>query len=210
MPQQRRAQVTRHVITVAAAEEFDRAGYDATPLSAILRRSGLTKGAFYFHFPSKEALAVALIRLQRRRWSRMWWQWMRRDLDPLSVAVGVIGEVARLIEADVVIRSGTWLASREVVTDQANELEPLNWEEQFARLLRRSAQRGLLRSGVDPVMAARVVCTGLIGAQARGTAKPGIVRRTEEFRRVLLEGIATSEWLRRHRTWSPEGRYDFD
>ena len=60
MPQQRRAQLTRRAILAAAAEEFDSTGYAGTTLNAVLRRSGITKGAFYFHFPSKEAVAEAL------------------------------------------------------------------------------------------------------------------------------------------------------
>ena len=65
MPQQRRAQLTRRAILIAAAEEFDRVGYDATSLNAILRRGGITKGAFYFHFSSKEDVAEALTPARR-------------------------------------------------------------------------------------------------------------------------------------------------
>src|SRR5699024_8098595 len=50
MPQQRRARVTRGAILLAAAEEFERIGYSGATLGAVLRRSGVTKGAFYFHF----------------------------------------------------------------------------------------------------------------------------------------------------------------
>lgn len=65
MPQQERAHATREAIVSAAAGEFDRAGHAAISLNDILRRSGVTKGAFYFHFPSKEAVADDIARRLR-------------------------------------------------------------------------------------------------------------------------------------------------
>src|SRR5919206_3402040 len=58
---QPRAQATRQAILTAAAEHFARNGYHATSLDSVLADSGGTKGALYFHFASKEALARAVI-----------------------------------------------------------------------------------------------------------------------------------------------------
>jgi len=46
---------------VAAAERFAVVGYHAARLSEIVSLSGVTKGAMYFHFPHKEAVADAVI-----------------------------------------------------------------------------------------------------------------------------------------------------
>ncbi|WP_258175431.1 ScbR family autoregulator-binding transcription factor, partial [Actinopolyspora mortivallis] len=166
MPQQRRAQLTRRAIVVAAAEEFDRHGYDAVPLSAILQRSGVTKGAFYFHFSSKESLALDLVRLQARRWPRLQHSWLRRELDPLSIAVGMLNDAARLLEQDVVVRAGTRLARHRIAA--AEESHELEWESLLRDLLRRSSANGLLRPGVDPAVVARVAYTAMVGAYAIG------------------------------------------
>jgi AcrR family transcriptional regulator len=58
MPRQDRARATRECILRAAAQEFERAGFVAASLRAMLARVGVTKGAFYFHFESKEAVAA--------------------------------------------------------------------------------------------------------------------------------------------------------
>ncbi|ASU80358.1 TetR/AcrR family transcriptional regulator [Actinopolyspora erythraea] len=200
MPQQRRARLTRQAIVVAAAEEFDRTGYDATPLSAILRRSGVTKGAFYFHFASKEALALALVESQARRWPRVRGDWLRRELDPLSIAVGMLNEAARLIEQDVVLRAGTGLARHRIATAGCSDSEP-DWESLLLDLLRRASEGGLLRPGVDPEAVARVAYAALVGARVIGSTRgPGTAARMEETWRVTLQGVASPEWLSNRRS----------
>ena len=58
---QERAEATRQAILDGAATAFDAAGFGSTSLSDIAKHSGVTKGAMYFHFPSKEALAHELM-----------------------------------------------------------------------------------------------------------------------------------------------------
>ncbi len=203
MPQQRRAQATRRAITLAAAEEFDRVGYDGTPLSAILRRGGVTKGAFYFHFSSKEALAVALTRLQARVWARLWRRWKLRELDPLSTAVGAINEAMRLVDRDVVLRAGSSLARRRAAFAVSEHSEALDWERQLVELLRKAADSGLLRAGVDPCSAARVVHAAVVGSEVLGAHQLGELgagNRAAEVCRITLTGIASSEWLCRNQS----------
>lgn len=198
MPQQRRAHLTRRAIVVAAAEEFDDVGYDGTPLSAILRRSGVTKGAFYFHFASKEALAIALIRLQGKRWPRLQQRWLNCSLDPLSMLVGMVGEAARLIESDVVLRAGTGLVHHRIA-GEVDQRDLPDWEAVLVDLLRRSSNRGLLRPGVDLAALARVIHASTVGVRVVAAGRRegvGVADRIEEFWRVALHGIASAEWLR--------------
>ncbi|MFG2877488.1 ScbR family autoregulator-binding transcription factor [Streptomyces sp. NPDC048337] len=58
---QERAEITRQAILDGAATAFDHAGFEGTSLSDVVRHAGVTKGALYFHFPSKEALARTLM-----------------------------------------------------------------------------------------------------------------------------------------------------
>src|SRR5215470_20197323 len=59
---------TRASILQSAAEVFAERGYTDTTLSQLIARSGLTKGAFYFHFASKEQLALAVLEEKQRQW----------------------------------------------------------------------------------------------------------------------------------------------
>ncbi|MFJ1750760.1 ScbR family autoregulator-binding transcription factor [Streptomyces sp. NPDC088116] len=61
MATQKRAIRTRAAILEAAGAVFDEYGYSSTTLAMVLRRAQVTKGALYFHFPSKEALAQAVL-----------------------------------------------------------------------------------------------------------------------------------------------------
>ncbi len=61
MARQARAEATRKKIIDTAVELFIDLGYGETGLAEILQRADVTKGAFYYHFDSKEAVAAAII-----------------------------------------------------------------------------------------------------------------------------------------------------
>jgi TetR/AcrR family transcriptional repressor of nem operon len=57
----RDGQATRERILAVANELVLKHGFAATSLEQILQRAGVTKGAFFHHFESKEELATALV-----------------------------------------------------------------------------------------------------------------------------------------------------
>ena len=61
MPLSTKAQETQQRIINAAAELFHLHGYNATGLDKIITAAEITKGNFYYHFKSKEALALATL-----------------------------------------------------------------------------------------------------------------------------------------------------
>ncbi len=58
---ERRAGTTRQRLIAAASRQFARSPYSMVSLDDILAEAELTKGAMYFHFSSKQALALAII-----------------------------------------------------------------------------------------------------------------------------------------------------
>ena len=58
---ERRADTTRQRLIAAASRQFAHRSYSMVSLDDILAEAELTKGAMYFHFPSKQALALAII-----------------------------------------------------------------------------------------------------------------------------------------------------
>src|SRR5271156_965753 len=48
-------------IMTAAARLFRRRGFDDVTVAEVMKEAGLTHGAFYGHFPSKEALIAGAI-----------------------------------------------------------------------------------------------------------------------------------------------------
>ncbi|KRV49553.1 hypothetical protein AQ490_19690 [Wenjunlia vitaminophila] len=61
MPTQMRARCTYDLVLDAAATDFSRYGFGRTNLQGVANRLGLTKGALYGHFSSKEEIAARLI-----------------------------------------------------------------------------------------------------------------------------------------------------
>jgi AcrR family transcriptional regulator len=59
--QERRAE-THARLLAAAIEVFGERGFEAATVDEIATRAGYSKGAFYFHFPSKEDIFLELLR----------------------------------------------------------------------------------------------------------------------------------------------------
>ncbi|WP_406688493.1 TetR/AcrR family transcriptional regulator [Saccharopolyspora sp. ID03-671] len=184
MPQQQRAQLTRHSILVAAAGVIDEVGYEAARLSAILRRCETTKGAFYFHFSGKEEVAHALVERYRENLTELSERWYQRAQDPMATLVGLTCDTARRLEEDVLLRAGLVLACNHVGTDTDG------WECLFDDLVGRAAERGQLRPGADRAAAARLCYAMVVGTNLLVAGDPHrLAARLEESWRVLLPGL---------------------
>jgi AcrR family transcriptional regulator len=70
----KRRPITVTALLDAAIELFAEQGYGATSIPDICARAGLTKGAFYSNFPSKDALFLSLL---ERSWEQRA-EWIRR------------------------------------------------------------------------------------------------------------------------------------
>ncbi len=56
-----RGQATREHLVEVATGLFATQGYDSTSIEAVMRASGVSKGALYHHFPGKDALFEAVL-----------------------------------------------------------------------------------------------------------------------------------------------------
>jgi AcrR family transcriptional regulator len=58
---QNRSKETRGKIIQAAQDLFSRTGYESASVSEICELAGISKGAFYHHFPSKQSVFMELL-----------------------------------------------------------------------------------------------------------------------------------------------------
>jgi AcrR family transcriptional regulator len=70
----------REQLIEAALGLFDRGGYHATGIDAILREAGVAKMTLYNHFRSKDELILAALRLRDERHRN----WMMREIESAS------------------------------------------------------------------------------------------------------------------------------
>ncbi|OZC83846.1 hypothetical protein CH254_23415 [Rhodococcus sp. 06-412-2C] len=86
---QQRAIKTRAGVIAAAEQEFADRGYAGPSINSIIANSTSTKGALYFHFPSKEALAEAVLENVRSAYSRIVERRGSADIHPFDAIAGM-------------------------------------------------------------------------------------------------------------------------
>ncbi len=155
----RNPQRTRERLLQAAFQEIHKSGFRGTDLETILRAAGVTKGAMYHHFASKEALGYAVVDEIIASVTREKWLWpLQNAKNPIDALIGIIQSTS-LRPAD--LRCGCPL------NNLAQEMSGLDegfrrktaqvfedWQRAIATALRNGMQRKLVRSDVDPDEAA--------------------------------------------------------
>ena len=87
----------RNRVLDVAAGAFQATGYGATSMHDIVRAAAVTGGALYHHFPSKKALAIAVIRERVQR--EIGETWITAVRDAPSAREGVLGVFAAVADA---------------------------------------------------------------------------------------------------------------
>ncbi|KZE42102.1 TetR/AcrR family transcriptional regulator [Microbacterium sp. T32] len=155
---------SRESIIDAAAKVFARLGYDRARMADIVDASGLSKGSVYFHFDSKEALAVAVLSARHDRWITD----VRRTLDEIESGEArlraILPAVLALHDGDPdawVISRLTWaLADQPETRDVAASLTR-RWIDVVAEIVRDAArEKGI---NIDASAVATVVVGGFDG-----------------------------------------------
>jgi TetR/AcrR family transcriptional regulator, transcriptional repressor for nem operon len=82
---------TRKRLLQAAFQEIHRSGFRSADVDAILAKAGVTKGALYYHFNSKEALGYAVVdEVIASNLHQKWVQPLRNAKNPIDVLVRII------------------------------------------------------------------------------------------------------------------------
>jgi AcrR family transcriptional regulator len=80
-----RGQATRQQIIAHATSLFAETGYEAASIDAVLRACGLSRGALYHHFSSKEALFTAVLEAEEARVAATLMQAAQGQTNPLDM-----------------------------------------------------------------------------------------------------------------------------
>jgi AcrR family transcriptional regulator len=163
VPATAKGEATRAFLLRTAAQVFGEHGYAATTQNDLIAASGLTKGAFYFYFRSKSALALEVLQEQKNRWLTQVGQRIMVESSAADQLRALVPAMLDLIAHDPGAWSVTRL-SRELAADPEVGAKvsavSAEWVSFVADVVRRGQAEGDLRAGLDP----RSVATVLIGA----------------------------------------------
>ncbi|MCD6290021.1 MAG: TetR/AcrR family transcriptional regulator [Anaerolineae bacterium] len=164
-PQQRSIE-TRARILQAAQQCFAQRGYDATSVSDICERAGVSKGAFYHHFPAKHDVFLALL----SDWLSQLESRLSLGLTQAESVPDGLREMARLASSVFENAENQLPMFLEFWTKAARD--PQVWEATiapyqrfwtyFSKLIEAGIQEGSLRE-VDSMIAARVLVSFAVG-----------------------------------------------
>jgi AcrR family transcriptional regulator len=196
MTQQARAVETRAAIIIAAADVFGALGYGGASMADICVAAGLTKGALYFHFESKEALALAVIDVQHERATALGGELLHSEQPGLHVLLRMAFELARQLRTDPVSRAGIRLTmeSSNLSTPVVRPYE--EWIDACDVLLRRAILDGDVRADVDVAAAARFISPAFTGVQIVSdvlTGREDLMQRVVEMWSFVLPSLVVPE-----------------
>ena len=188
MPVQHRGEETRQRILAAGLDAFARYGYSATGVAEICRRAGVTKGAFYHHFPSKQAVFLEMLERwlggieQRLHSIRSGDETVPQELDHMAAMIGEVfseagGKLSIFLE--FLIEAG-----HSPTIWQATVVPLRQYRAYFAGLLQEGIDEGSLQA-VDPTLASNVLLSFATGLLALGLLDP----ESEEWGDVAQRGI---------------------
>lgn len=193
---------TRDKIIDTAMELSLRQGHVATSIDEVIQHAGITKGSFFYHFPNKKALAVALI----ERFSTSEMQILQENLekanklskDPLQqllIFVGLIQELHSQLEEGHI---GCLFASFSYENQlQDKELQAMasetliEWKRKLSEKIQEIIKLYPPRQAVNPDDMADMFLATLEGAyvMTRIMHKPEIVQLNLEQYKTFLESL---------------------
>ena len=198
MSRQARAIATRGKIIDAAVVLFDEVGYTSIGLGDIIERADITKGALYYHFDSKEALAEAIIEEATHRVMAAFDDVTASSTPTLENMIHGSFVVLSLVAKDRVARIGRQLARALGQYSDAGAGTYQQWAQVVVTQARKAKEEGDLRPNLDADTVGETIVAVLLGAEQLSSA---ITKGQDMMTRliwawdVLLPGIVEDESL---------------
>ena len=192
-----RAEATRRHLLEVAATTFAERGYAATSMSELVLRSGVTRGAFYFHFKSKEDLALSAFRLKQRDLIEQ--QMQRLGALPAGGRAADFLLAALRIRAELLERDPSFACMRRLCTElradprlapqvAAFHAEPVAL---LAAVIQQAQAEGDIRVDLPAERLARLIFAAIVGIDELGQAY-AMDELTTDLLDVVSRGIAAS------------------
>lgn len=194
MPQQRSEETRAHLLD-AAVRRFAISGYNAASVDDICAEAGVSKGAFYHHFPSKQAVFLALL----DGWLKTidaGLEAMRQPTVPETFIemTRVLPVIFAAADERLPMFLEFWLqASRDETVWEATIAPYRHYQEYFARLVADGVAEGSFKPDTDPQAAAQVILSLAVGLFLQGVLDPHGAdwqKVAEASMKILMNGLA--------------------
>lgn len=195
-PKQDRAAVTRQRIISAGVEMFDGGRYGITDMIDVIGRAGVSKGACYYHFPTKDSLATAIIEESNSRIAAAIAPVWESETPNMHRLINATFRFLELTETDDTVRVGYLLFQAMRPPREPGTTHPGDSEVLFTAALKGAVREGHVRPGTNVRQAAYTLFAALVGC--RMLAQPFGHNPMERFLEVwqtLLRTIAAEEHL---------------
>lgn len=193
---QQRSEETRKRLLEAAQGMFSRKGYETASVADICGEAGVSKGAFYHHFDSKQAVFLALLETWLAQIDQNF-QSLRQSSPDVPAAMLSMGHMAGELFQQADVRHALFLefwtqAQRDPAVWQAAIAPYQRYLEYFTDMFRVGIAEGSLRP-VDPLAAARMTVALALGLLMQGLFSPHGVdwaQETAQYVAYLMDGLA--------------------
>ncbi|TFB53414.1 ScbR family autoregulator-binding transcription factor [Cryobacterium sp. Sr3] len=192
---QDRAKATRDAILLGAASVFEEVGYGNASISQVADRASVTKGALYFHFPSKQALAIAVISAQHALVTDAAAEITAADNSALESMILMCGSFARQLVSDPIVRAGIRLTLEAAAFGHLVQEPYEDWIRSMSELAALAQLQGDLHPSLDTDKLARYIVASFTGVQMVSevlTDRADVLERVHQMWDLLLPSIAPS------------------
>ncbi len=171
---------TRRMVLEAGYREFYRYGFQGGSLNRIVDTAGITKGALFHHFSSKNELGYAVVEEFLVPAVNSWWiQPLAETRDPIPAIQDILRRFRKHVEQET--PETGFVFNGCPVCNYAAEMSPLDegfrerlaqlygaWRQAIAAALRRGQKAGTVRGDANPNDDAAFLVAGLAGMAATG------------------------------------------
>ncbi len=193
---QARAEATRRRIIDAAIALFSEEGYGDTGLAAIMDRADVSKGAFYYHFESKEALASAIIGEGVTQLLDTFHELTSAPSPALENTIRATFRIAQMTESDDMVRIANQLRQALSQVSGAGAKTYLPSTAGFLEQVTKAVAEGDVRGDICAEDVAEAICASVLGCHLLSDAiGDDPYARLARAWRVLMPAIASAEGL---------------
>ncbi|MFF9815311.1 ScbR family autoregulator-binding transcription factor [Streptomyces sp. NPDC014006] len=208
MAKQERSERTLEKLTVAAAEQFALHGFVKSTLGGVSRAAGVTKGALFFHFPTKDDLADAVQKRGQDILEAMLTDLTYAEKSCLQVLVDALHALSGMLRSDPFIKAGVRIARERTAGSPAPmDFYPL-WLDRLGQLLETARKDGELAADVPDLSARTLVTAVVCGVETlawMGVSEDESHKWLGCLWELVLPVVASPDALPRVRTTAPTG-----